>query len=453
MLTGGFELGPGPNWKGPSSLWAFSSKTSQSSSQTRRSRHRPLKVSPPTPSMPPLKEAPFPARIPLIPVIERAKTLLEKETVRYFPAAAGQPARREIKLALADFRTGEIRIVSGTESRGQLSLKDPSVRFELDWWNGFNSSISILEPSHSAVVALLYALSQERQRLFGQDAIIYTPFSSALLQTELVEAGRRYLMGKIRQARESLAQVPSRAIPGTTLADSPAFTDEDYFDLILSEHMDPGRFRAIVGSSIQLSPEQERQLMLLAARILIILGTNQEDAYRFTGSPAGAQGLAQFTRIGMQVVWNYYPAAGLPRDFRQAATQHLHALKAQICLMDHDLSELLRTYPGLQGSADAKYAVAAAYNGGLRRVRHGLQQFGTQWLRPRLRLKELEQKALLTSRERQEFRWLTVNRSHETFVYLNKLHALDKSPLKSAWEETENLPLVLQMLLFPGFAE
>lgn len=403
--------------------------------------------------MPPLKEAPFASQIPLLPVIEKAKSMLEKETVRYWGGSARQAVKREIKLALADFKTGETRIISGMETNGKLSLNDPSVRFELQWWNGFNSSISILHPASHGVVALLYPLSTERQRSYSQDAIIYTPFSSALLQTELVEAGRNYLIERIIQARRELNQVPSRALPGLSVGDSTVLTNEDYFDLILSEHLDPGRFHAIVGAATDLSTEQERQLMLLAARILAIIGANQEDAFRFTASYAGAQGIAQFTRMGMQVVWNNYPSAGLPRNLAEAATVHRNAIKAQICLMDHDLSELVRAHAPLLGSGYEKYAAAAAYNGGLKRVRYGLEHFGTEWLRPRVRLAELKAERRPAPRQRQEAQWLTVNRNHETFVYLNKLYLLDKSPLRTAWSQRQILPLVLQTLLFSSAME
>jgi hypothetical protein len=396
--------------------------------------------------MPPLTGAPFGSQIPLMPVIERAKAMLEKETVSV--TGSGKSTKRELKLAVADFRSGEIRIVKGLEQDGNLSLDDSSIRFELDWWNGFNSSISIHSPAQHGVVALLYPLAPDRQAVYKQDAIIYTPFSSALLQTELIEAGRKYLIETITKARRELSSVPSRAFAGTSVGRSPAFTDDDYLDLILSEHMDPGRFGAILGGSVDLKSEQERQLMLLAARILVIIGANQQDAYRFTGSSAGAQGISQFTRMGMRVVWDRYPGANMPTDLREAATIHANAVKAQMCLMDSDLGELRRVHPQLSDSGYEKYAAAAAYNGGQKRVRYGLGRFGIAWLRPRARLTELTAKAKLSPRERQEMQWLKVNRNKETFVYLNKIHLLDHSPLRAAWNQPQTLFLALHSLLF-----
>jgi hypothetical protein len=332
-----------------------------------------------------------------------------------------------VKLALAHFKTGELRLVSGVEQNRKLTLEDTNIRYQVDWWNGFNSSITIIDPPYSGVVAMLYGLEPERQTFLRQDAIIYTPYSSALLQTELVEAGKSYLMEKIRHGRQELGQVESRAFPGMTLANSPSFTDEDYFALILTEQMDPGRFRSIAAGSWEFNDEQQSQIMRLAERILVIIGANQEDAYSFTGNYASARGLTQFTPIGMSVVWSNYPEANIPRDFREATGNHLSAVKAEICLLDHDLAELGKSHPALIGSGAEMYAAGASYNGGLGRVRHGLENFGLTWFHPISRLAELQAKGILSPSERKEYLWLKRNRFHETFIYLNKIHAIQRS--------------------------
>jgi hypothetical protein len=404
-----------------------SSSPTKASNKTRNRRHRRLKVRRPLRPMPPLSEAPFAADVPLLPVIEEAKSLLEKEKVSYCPASQKQPSRREVKLAVADFRTGKIQIVSGIEANQKFSLSDPGFTYRVDWWNGFNSSITILDPSHTGVVAMLYALDPDRQKFLRQDAIIYCPYSSPLLQTELVEAGRTYLIEKIVRARRELESVPSRAFPGVSLASAEGLGDEDYFNLILTEQMDPGRFRSIVASDVEFSNEQESEIIRLAQRILVIIGANQEDAYSFTGNYASARGLTQFTPMGMGVVWSQYPEAGISRDFREATRDHISAIKAEICLLDHDLAELSQTYPGLIGSGYEKYAVGASYNGGPKRVNNGLKNFGVEWLHPSLRLASLSINKQLTRKERSELQWLKRYQSHETFVYLNKLHAVERS--------------------------
>ena len=159
----------------------------------------------------------------------------------------------------------------------------------------------------------------------------------------------------------------------------------------------------------------------------MIIGANQEDAYSFTGNYASARGLTQFTPMGMSVVWSSYPQAGIPRDFREATSQHLSAIKAEICLLDHDLAGLATSHSALIGSGMEMYAAGAAYNGGPKRVRYGLENFGLAWLHPVSRLAELDGRPTLTNLERKELLWLKRNRGHETFVYLNKIHAIQRS--------------------------
>ena len=381
-------------------------------------------------AMPPLDDAPFTAEVALLPVLKEAKGMLAKETVTYFPAQNGSPARRELKLALADFRTGKIRIVSGYEENKELFLNDAAVFHSVDWWNGFNSAIDILKPDYTAVVGVLYAVDPMRKGALQRNAILYTPYSDALLQPELVEAGSAYLRERIREARKELRHVSSRAANERSLERAPCFTDEDYLNLILAEHMDPGAFRFITDEGASDNQETEKAIGRLVKRILVIIGANQGDAYRFTGNYASARGLTQFTPIGMRVVWSGYSSADIPRDFFEATADHLLAIKAEICLLDHYVAEMLRSYPRLSGSGVEKYSAGACYNGGPKRVVYGLKNFGVEWLHPQARLSLLSEAGSLSPREIGELNWLERNRTHETFIYLNKIHAIERLQAK-----------------------
>jgi hypothetical protein len=132
----------------------------------------------------------------------------------------------------------------------------------------------------------------------------------------------------------------------------------------------------------------------------------------------------------MRVVWNQYPQARIPREFRQATGDHLNAIKAELCLLDHDLANLAKSNSALIGSRMEIYAAGAAYNGGPGRVRHGLERFGLAWLQPASRLAELGSRTTLTRSEKLELRWLRRYRHHETFVYLNKIHAIRRAQNK-----------------------
>jgi hypothetical protein len=429
-----FTLGPLVWAADESSGTARKKRATQASSPSKKKIQEPAKRSKKevrrskkgdTVPMPPLTDAPFPSEVQLLPILKEAKRRLSHEKVSYF-TPDGRPAKRELKLAIADFTTGRIRIVSGQEENQGLYLNDSNVRFSVHWWNGFNSSIDILEPPNTAVVGLLYALDPNRRSALRRDAVIYTPFSRALLQPELIDAGREYLNEKISQSRRELRHVKSRAQFRTPLEEGVVFKDGDYFNLILAEHMDPGSFRAITGDQLELEAMRERRLMRLINRILVIIGSNREDAYKFTGNYASARGLTQFTPIGMRVVWNKYTEADISTDFLEATADHLFAIKAEICLLDHYLSEVLRVHPSLSGSGYEKYAAGACYNGGPKNVFYGLKNFGMSWLYPMRRLAELSNRRSLTAKERRELEWLKKNRDHETFIYLNKMHAIER---------------------------
>jgi hypothetical protein len=377
--------------------------------------------------MPPLRPSQVACEVPLLPVVEKGRALLKAEKVSYTPWTRSHAEKREVKLALANLKTGAVWLVSGWTRGENLYLNDTDIVFEVEWWNGFNSAINILKPQHTAVVAMLYALEPERRSLFSRNAILYTPYSSALMQLELVEAGKAYLLEKIASARQELKHIASQAFPGKSLAGSPAFTDEDYLKVIVTEQMDPGRFYSIVAESVRLSTQQNAELTRLAERILLIVGANREDAYRFTGSCAGARGITQFTPTGMRVVWDNYPAAGISRNFHRATSEHVSAIKAEICLLDKYLAEISVEHPQLLGSGFEKYAAAAAYNGGPERVKYGLEHFGLKWLNPRERRAILSGRQKMTHREQLEYQWLKTNQYHETFIYLMKLHALEQS--------------------------
>jgi len=87
---------------------------------------------------------------------------------------------------------------------------------------------------------------------------------------------------------------------------------------------------------------------------------------------------------------------------------------------------LATSHSALIGSGMEMYAAGAAYNGGPKRVRHGLENFGLAWLHPISRIAELDGRATLSNLERTELLWLKRNRGHETFVYLNKIHAIQR---------------------------
>jgi hypothetical protein len=95
----------------------------------------------------------------------------------------------------------------------------------------------------------------------------------------------------------------------------------------------------------------------------------------------------------------------------------------------------VRVHPPLSGTGYEKYAAGACYNGGPKNVFYGLRNFGTGWLYPMRRLSDLGRRESLNRKEKRELEWLKKNHNHETFIYLNKMHAIERiAPRQDAQE-------------------
>ena len=133
-------------------------------------------------------------------------------------------------------------------------------------------------------------------------------------------------MKTVLQVRLSLLDVESKAFRGTSLVFSPGFSDQNYCNLIITEHLDPGQFHRILSHSVVTIKKQVQKLRRLIRRIRVIISANREQAYSFTGSHASARGLALFTRIGVRTVWAAYPNAGISRNVCLSAQNPCHSL-------------------------------------------------------------------------------------------------------------------------------
>jgi hypothetical protein len=146
-------------------------------------------------------------------------------------------------------------------------------------------------------------------------------------------------------------------------------------DLIIAEHVDPGLLRT-------------HGLRGLAERVLVVLGANREEAYRWSRSSANARGLAQFIPSTYREVRAAYPTARLHAEFEAGMADHRNAVMAMILLLDKHLATV---GPGRLGAAE-RDVLAAAYNGGLDRATAALAHWGPDWAHgPGPRLREIEQ--------------------------------------------------------------
>src|ERR1700689_2265459 len=190
--------------------------------------------------------------------------------------------------------------------------------------------------------------------------IVYLPYTQDTFDPRFVTGGRDFLLTTARGAMDELrdANVPSAAFPGELLAD--VIPAEVIATLAVIEQTDDEDFL-----------EKGRDAF---DEVLSQYGLKREEAFRYSVSSAKALGPMQFTdRHGngtYSLVVRRCRGAQLDPSFERGATHLQNAMKAAVCLLDLELSQMsseirsaYRTNPEVLGI----FAVAA-YNGGPRNV-------------------------------------------------------------------------------------
>ncbi|MEJ0084774.1 MAG: hypothetical protein WDO72_03785 [Pseudomonadota bacterium] len=190
--------------------------------------------------------------------------------------------------------------------------------------------------------------------------IVYLPFTEDTFDPGFVSGGKEFLVATAARAIEELrlAKVPSAAFPGELLAD--VIPPEVVTTLAVIEQTDDRDY------------VQKQELAF--EEVLSQYGLKEEEAYRYSVSSAKALGPMQFTnRRGngtYSLVVRRCPGARLDPLFERGATNLLNAMKAAVCLLDLELSQMrvdireaYRKNPVVLGIFPV-----AAYNGGPRNV-------------------------------------------------------------------------------------
>ena len=236
-------------------------------------------------------------------------------------------------------------------------------------WNSFNTAYEVVGHPEMVVVANKYLIES---KLIGDlpekstdryTAVYYSPYSPALHQSELVETGRQYV--------EQVVDVAFADLLERKVITDPV-SKEFVKTLMVVEHVDPSGFNT-----------SEDGGKTLAERVLVVIGANQANAYRWTGSPAGANGLAQFIRPTYNTMVRNYPSAGLIRDYLPGMADHTNAVKAMALFFDAYKKEITAKTLNknlVRQLGISEEMLAATYNGGPGRVTKSLNKFGASWL-------------------------------------------------------------------------
>jgi len=325
--------------------------------------------------------------------IDRAKALLEKEQCGFRVVKSKQAAKskrvakskKEVKgkkggkgkkannpktieknelgeftilLAIENVKTRDIQIV---RIHPKLGAKSEGVVIEPGKSNGVNTKFTIVYPENHIVLALKRPVRSGTT--FKE--VVYAPYSEGLDVPDVRKAGLEYLKNTLGTAKNDLAGRKVRP-----LSSDEFIADDVSLTLAIIEHIDPLKFESGKYTTEKLIHET-----------LVIMGTNKQNAYRYSASKAGARGLFQFIPDTYKRIAKLYPRAGLKNDFIQGMEDHENAAKASFLLFDADMralnngrKEQLMNDPHALGRF-----LASAYNCGSGKTKGAMDRYGGNW--------------------------------------------------------------------------
>ena len=341
--------------------------------------------------------------VSLLDRIAQAKQLLVKskplkfEERRVGKTAKKELVRKQIALALFNQTTGQIferRVwvkendIKNYKKTWQVTftpdMKGESLNIQPQWWNSFNTAYQVIDHPELVVLANKYLFPTASVPYPGERSktqyseILYVPLSDSLQQGELVQSGKDHIGKMVDAAFQSLQlkNVQSQSVPGKLVTD---VVNKDFVkNIIVVEHVDPDAF--------SISSDGGR---LLTERVLATIGANQDRAYSYTGSPAGASGIAQFIRSTYNTTNKNYPTAGLISDFSLGMADHENAFKAMVLFFDSHKKEIegkitRKDVLAQFGGGVTEEMLALAYNGGSTKVIRSVNNYGLAWISSQL---------------------------------------------------------------------
>ena len=324
--------------------------------------------------------------------IDEGIELLESSSPLKFRADRfGNLFEKQVAFAVFNTETGEVFEKRGwiSESQAQnyrstgimnisMDSDGPDVSIKPNWFNSFNSDYQIIDHPEMAVVANKYlfvssGLPKNKRSGTAYTDIVYVPYSGGLHVKEVVDEGIRYINQKTLTAYKDLEALNVRSRTDSQSLVTELVSPNLIKNILLVEHVDPNSFN-------NAGNERRRELL---DRVLVIIGSNRERAYGFTGSPAGASGIAQFIRPTYEYMASLYPSAKLIRDYQLGMMDHHNSIKAQVLFFDRhieNLEESIRRQDLVKAIGINDEMLAASYNGGPARVIQSVNQYGLAWI-------------------------------------------------------------------------
>ncbi|MCC6563628.1 transglycosylase SLT domain-containing protein [Candidatus Uhrbacteria bacterium] len=299
----------------------------------------------------------------------RAQIAAQGKDKRYAMSVVGQDAPRNVTIAVWNKQTDQIEYVDGLKQGRDLDIEGGSpVKISIRLTNWINTDYATNDANH-VVVAVRYPIWHEIKQgtsivRYDVEEAVYTPYNSSMHQAEIVKEGERILDETIEKAAQELKSrgIGSRALSGKNVTDTVA---HDLIKaLVVIEHTNSSELRSNPGQA--------------AGKVFATIGLNPGQAYNYSGSSAGALGLAQFipstyNRLATRA------ELGLVKDFQAGMRDHQNAIKASYAYLDAVLGELPAAAKDLPANSPRLFEyLAAAYNGGSSKVKTAIQIWDEQ---------------------------------------------------------------------------
>lgn len=278
----------------------------------------------------------------------------------------------EIILSLWNPTSDEYDLVRVIKNKNTLTSLNNNYKFKLSLDNGVNSVIDIINRPDLKIIGLIHPvfadISTAKQTKYRLENVVYIPYTSLLNNDVIVKTGEEYLNKKIKAVYDELNQlgIKSKAYPNK----------------VISQVIDPAVVKTIiaiehVNASVLLNNDPNEFLR----RFYSTLATNEHASYAYAKSSASARGLVQFIPSTYASLRKLRPELTLPEDFVQGMTDPYNAIKAEIALLDYNLTLLPSIVKDgdITNSEELGAYSAAMYNGGPTRVRRAIASWGESW--------------------------------------------------------------------------
>jgi hypothetical protein len=279
----------------------------------------------------------------------------------------------DVTLAVWNSRTNEIQYLEASKNGTKLKFVDAPDAYSVSVKrsNGVNSTF-VVDSGERIVVAVRYPIFKDisvskKKPKYELHDVVYTPYSDSLHTPEMAAWGKNVLRLEIDAAYEALRSsgVRSRAFPDRLMADvvDPYLVE----GIAIIEHVG---LPALSGPNAQEAMDA----------FYVTMGGNQDKAYIYARSSAGALGLVQFIPSTYAMMAKR-KELNLVTDFTKGMSDPVNAIKAQIAYLDAILASMPLSVKDLHYVDPARVDeyLAASYNTGETRVKRAIAQWGDEW--------------------------------------------------------------------------